>query len=226
MMSGSSNFPLYPMIDILEASFCAYRINDNKILREPVYDMESVDEPIQIKMTNYQLIINHFDKKSLLKITNEDREHAKQSMQVIDHDRTLKLLRGESTTEFVDNIIKEGKEKESKRVKLLLWVPEIYFRVIEKQQFDEAVITSKHIGNIGDKMTVNVEVINKKYIPRLSCWIVTSKNKDNDIIQWFTAKDEYTVSGKYYGIINKLEENPYLRGSKTTMMNRVKLLDK
>jgi hypothetical protein len=220
-------YSTYPVIDILEASFCAYRTNGNTIVRESMFDLEAVgEEKVLTKIPNVQLINEYLENKSSLKITHDDRDYASMAIQTIDHERTLKLLRGENTTEFVDGIIKEGKEEQSNKIKLLLWIPEIFFRISEKEQFEEAILQSDYVGKIGDKLTVDVEVINKKYISRLSCWIVTTKNKDNNVIQWFTAKDECTVSGKYYGIVSKLEENLYLRGAKTTMLNRVKFLDK
>jgi hypothetical protein len=192
-----------------------------------MFDLEAVgEEKVLTKIPNVELINQHLENKSLLKISDEDCDYASMAIQSIDHERTLKLLRGENTTEFVDGIIKEGKEEQSNKIKLLLWVPEIFFRIIEKEQFEEAILQSDYVGKIGDKMTINVEVIRKKYLPKLSCWIVTTKNKENNVIQWFTAKDECTVSGKYFGIVSKLEENPYLRGAKITMLNRVKVLDK
>jgi hypothetical protein len=220
-------YSTYPVIDILKAAFCAYRTNGNTIVRESMFDLEAVgEEKVLTKIPNVELINQHLENKSLLKISDEDCDYASMAIQSIDHERTLKLLRGENTTEFVDGIIKEGKEEQSNKIKLLLWVPEIFFRIIEKEQFEEAILQSDYVGKIGDKMTINVEVIRKKYLPKLSCWIVTTKNKENNVIQWFTAKDECTVSGKYFGIVSKLEENPYLRGAKITMLNRVKVLDK
>jgi len=222
-------YSTYPVIDILEAAFCAYRTNGNTIVRESMFDLEAVgEEKVLTKIPNVQLIDEHLENKSLLKITDDDRDYASMAIQTIDHDRTIKLLRGVNTSEFADNLIKEGKEEQSNKIKLLLWVPEIFFSISEREQFEQAIANSNFVGKIGEKMTVNVEVIRKKYLPKLSCWVVTTKNKDNNVIQWFTSKDECTVSGKYYGVVSKLEENPYFspQGTKITMLNRVKLLDK
>ena len=90
---------------------------------------------------------------------------------------------------------------------------------------------SEYIGKIKDRIGLNIEIVDVKYISKYNIHLVTSVTKDENIVRFFWNKDPDIadiIEGKTVSIVGTIREQEVSKFShcKETVLNRVKISPK
>lgn len=163
-----------------------------------------------------------------LTVTEEDRTNAQDAVLALQQDNMLTLLRGRQVNTFVQSLIDALSKEESTEQDcgLIAFLPNIYNQLKARQQKDESVnelsYTSKALGNVGTKITVDVTVIQSRYLSAYNCWSVFGHDGKGNCVGFLTGKESCTVSGKYTGKIKRVGNDQYHSNAVVTSLNFVK----
>jgi hypothetical protein len=109
---------------------------------------------------------------------------------------------------------------------LMAFLPSMAEQITQRQAREQEVAelaqVSQYLGRIGDKVVVNLTVMNSRYLQQFNCWSVNAKDDKGNLISYLTAKEDCTRSARYSGKIKRTEISKYHNGAQVTTLNFVK----
>lgn len=221
----------YPIIDVVAAACVAFHANGDKIEK---YDASAVPERIYVDYTApavAAVVSNKTRAVTVLEagtLTQADRDEAAEVIQHIQGQVTMGLLSGKKISDFVKELAKALEEESvpSFKVGLLVYAPNVYHTAKAKEaimeQTTELLYTSKPLGPVDAKVTVNFTLIEKRFIHTLGCYSAYGKDDAGNLVSFLTKHEHLCESGKRVGKVKKAAADDWHNGAVVTSLNYVK----
>ena len=157
------------------------------------------------------------------RVTEEEKEEARKAISWI-----LNLSQEEKmVSSYIFNVYKvcEAEYCTSRYYGLLASLIPTYRKHLAKSN-QENNHSSKHIGEIGNRITTNVTIIKRLCFDSVygNCWIILMKDNDGNILKWTTSKrlsEEYK-EGYETKVTGTIKDHDLYRGEKQTSITRCK----
>jgi len=203
--------------DVWGAAVAAQRINGAYVKSSVL----SESDPIMNRQSNRQIV------ESLLKdtftITDEDRAEGKK-VRAFFQAYTFKILKGKALSEFNNTamlISNRDVITSTYDVAVICSLPSSYERGVKQQTVDQRINFAQggHVGTIGDKVNLNVEIVKRIWSEKWMTSFVTGITPEDQVV-FFAFKHELEI-GKTISIQGTVKGQ---REPNTTQLNRVKVI--
>jgi hypothetical protein len=216
---------LFPTLDVLATSVAAYDYNKRSIIRNPV----TIDGMGYV--SNRQLITDYVQGNGGPFIVKDNhREQADGIIAYLEQNVIMQSLKG-TPDRFLSQVSEmlSRKEVNIKEFGIIAWAPHLVDQYQKKDQIRETSsryeYTSRYTGRIGEKVTIDFTLIEKRYIQSTDCYAVYGVNEhDNLVFYWAKTLDKVCEVGKIQGRIKAHREDEYRNDAKVTILNYVKVL--
>jgi hypothetical protein len=215
--------------ELAAMAFAAQRANGTLHKTDVVFDEKTGDTvkvvPNKVLMQNS---IAPTADGNVLDVSAQDRENAEAAITAIQSDIMIKLLKGQKVTDFVQNLNDVlSKETATQRdCGIMAFLPQMYARAQEQAVKQENLVElapgSQYLGKIGDKVTVDFQFIDQRYLQQFNCFAVFGTDGAGNCVSFLTAHKELAKSARLQGKIKRLVEDQYRAGAKVTTLNYVK----
>jgi hypothetical protein len=204
--------------DVWAAACQAQRVNGAYVK----LSVSSESDPSMDQKSNRQLV--ELLLADTTQITDEDREQAK-TVRKYYQAFTFKILKGIKLSEF-DNtamlIANRDIIDSNYDVAVMASLPSCYERGVKRDGVDQRVkfATGGYIGNIGDKVTVTVEILKTMYSQKWNTNYVTGITSDDQAVFFaYNHIDNVEIGNTYtfFGTVKAQRDN-------STQLNRVKVI--
>ncbi len=207
------------------AAVAAQRMNGSYV-KETMYkvDPEMSSNTVIDKRRNRDIMVDLLANPAQL--TVEDIAQGQECRKFLQNDITFRALKNK-LTEFdgsVSKVLAVTEEFDTAKHKLELAVvaclPASHARALERQAVQERVrqTSGDHVGNPGDKVRLDVEIIKSNYSQQWNTWYATAVTPDNRAV-FFAYRQQLSVGAKYtiYGTVKAHRDG-------TTQLNRVSII--
>ncbi len=215
------NKNIYNLDTVLTASVTAYfQLGKKYITAGPIRNKEVVLSLIGA-LDNEEIFVDHVTE-----------EHKKIAQDIKQYYKGLALkAMGGKINDFEQKVLEiiNKDTVEPQEVGIVTSLPKSYFRSIDRDLVNENLFKvskgSKHIGNEGDGLKLQITCLSTSFIQRLGCHIVTALDTNNNIVIFFTGKSP----DQFEGTINvsckvKRHQVSRFHGGNETVVNYVKVI--
>lgn len=207
----------FPTDDVFAAACAAFRIN-GAYLKDTVFDLKGEVVSYSNRTTLVRLLSENVDK-----ITDEDRTQGKLVRQYY-KGLTFKILGDKYVSDFDRTAIECASLEKIEghlQVSVIASLPKCY---IASKQRDEGNMklqnAIEHIGNIGDRVTLGIEVVRSIYSRNYNTYYITAITDDNKTV--FFSYSKAAKIGDKMKIKGTVKSH---RDTACTQLNRVKVID-
>lgn len=215
----------FPTLNVLATAIAAYEFNQRQILRNPV----TVDN--LARFPNRQLITDYVQGNGGPFIVNDF--HIKQAEgvnQYLQQTVIMQSLKG-APDRFLAQLAALIAEQDIavKDFGIVAWAPHLADQYQRKDHIREVGAryerSSRYIGRIGDKITTDFTLIEKRYVKSMDCFVVYGYDADDNLITyWARTLDKVCEVGKISGRIKAHKEDEYHNNARVTVMNYIKVI--
>lgn len=206
---------IWPTMDVVAAACAAQRVN-GQYIKNP-YQLGEENK----RQTNRELVYQFLEDQSF--ITDADRllaEDIKSHYQ----GKTFKILSGGFLTDYDRATMKMLEEEtcpEGYNLAVLASVPASYLKSVARDKADSRTrfATGGYIGKIGDKVTMDVEVLKSVYSKNWNTHYITAINSQDQSV-FFAYKQEISA-GTLLSIKGTVKRH---RDDGVTQLNRVRIV--
>lgn len=205
----------------LVAAILAYRTNQSQVLR---FDNATGTTD------NKQLISNYFLNPVNIPNLEELKQLADSIKESIAHRTTMAVLLGEKNNDFLVSVGKtiEGEKVTSKDFGIIAWAPKLYFDNIRNDEAKEQLrgmgITSKHIGQIGKKISLTFHVTTCRYLQNYDTFMHQGHDGCNNLVMFFNKK-KIAGGAPITARVKSHRKDEKLGNSFVTVLNYVKVVE-
>ena len=213
----------YSADTVWAAASAANRINGG-YFKEHVYEHLEGQPPAIVKRRNREVMMEFLVDPS--KLTEQDIAQGQECRKFLQNDITFRALKGKLTDfdSSTSKVIAVEEEFDSVKHKLELAVvaclPQSHQRTLERQAAQERVrqTSGDLVGNPGDKVQLDVEIIKSNYSQQWNTWYSTAVTPDNRAV-FFAYRQQLGVGAKctIYGTVKAHRDG-------TTQLNRVSII--
>lgn len=205
---------VWPTMDVVAAACAAHRVNGRYV------KYKSSDENAQ--KTNRVLVYGFLEDTS--SITDMDRKQA-EDIKLFYNGYTFKVLAGDYLNNFdltIMKILEEENSTDGYNIAVLASVPASYLRAKEINEAERRARFAQggFIGNVGDNITMDVEVLKSVFSPKWNTNYITAINNTDQVV-FFTYRHKLML-GTLLSIKGKVKSH---RDGSVTQLNRVKVLE-
>ena len=211
--------PYFLTSDVIEAACAVFRLNNGKIVRDS-------DEEVKDKaQTSKAMLEAHFTGDTKLDITDEDKSLAIDSVQYVQQRIMMDALVNKDTTEFIGDVsnLTHDDTISVRDFGRIVWLPKIYKQMFAADQTKNDInfyaLSSKHVGKLGEKITVEFTPLSSRWSRDYNCWRQIGVDANNNLIS-FLSKNQF--SGKIQGKIKHQGTSKFYGNGKVTYLNYVK----
>ena len=212
----------FPTLESIATAIAAYDYTDKRIVRAKITDGLA---------PNRELITNYMSGNGAPFVVNDfHRKEADGIITYLQQTVIVQSLKG-SPDRFLAQIAELVTQQEVavKDFGILAWAPKLVDDYQKKDHVRELSAryehSSRYVGRIGDKITTDFTLIEKRYIKSMDCYVVYGYNTgDNLIMYWARSLDKVCEVGKISGRIKAHNEDEYRGKARVTVMNYVKVL--
>jgi hypothetical protein len=190
----------------------AYRLNGNKYFK--------VGQVPAGQKTNQELVREIIDDTSML--TEEDREQGQQVRDYISKVVTVATLKGtlDSWGQEMARVSQLDVVETSYDLHIIVSLPQTYARYLERERVHDRLnqTNTDYVAHLGDKIELDVEVLENKYSQKWATYYVTVVDTSNRA--WYFAHRQSLKKGEQYtirGTVKRLAD-------RMVQLNRVKLV--
>ncbi len=165
----------------------------------------------------------HF-KGQEVSVTDADREMADTVVSYVQQRATIDALTGAKVSVFVQDVVELANTKDinERQFGRIVWLPKLYVDMTArddvKQELAHYTITSKYVGKIKDKLTINFTPLTVNYSRDYNCYRHLGHDGHGNLIG-FLSKAQH--SGPIKGHIKKHSTSTYHGNAKVTYLNYV-----
>lgn len=214
--------------EALAVAIYAFRANNNMVVRD-MYHNDHVE-----MFPNKAYLIKHFiDSSSSLnisafEITDELLAEADNVKQQLEYIVTMSVLIQGRTNPFTEDCAKlvSADSVGTKHFGTLVWIPKL---VSDNQAKETAKIrsaqlehSSKYIGKLSDRIELNFNLIEKRYINNINCWAAYGHTDEGNLVKFLTKYEELCNNGTIRGRIKEITRDTYRNNAQVTSLNHVK----
>ena len=206
------------------AAVAAQRMNGSYVKESVMVYDESTQSNTVIKRRNRDIMADILANPAVL--TVEDIAQGQECRKFLQNDITFRALKGKLTDfdSSTSKVIAVEDEFDTVKHKLELAVvaclPASHARALERQAVQERVrqTSGDHVGQPGDKVQLDVEIIKSNYSQQWNTWYATAVTPDNRAV-FFAYRQQLGVGAKctIYGTVKAHRDG-------TTQLNRVSVL--
>lgn len=206
---------IYPTMDVVAAACAAQRIN-GAYIKAP---FQLGDE--NPRKTNRELVYSFLE--DISNIQDCDRQQA-EDIKTFYKGYTFKVLSGAYLSEFDRNTMKMLEEEftpEGYNVAVLASVPSSYLKAKKRDEADRRARFAQGglIGNVGDKVQMDVEVLKSIYSKNWNTYYISAINSQDQAV--FFAYKQEIAPGTLLHIKGTVKRH---REDGVTQLNRVKVI--
>lgn len=201
----------YDTKEVIAVSQAIFREAGNQIVREGL-------------VSSRDRLDTHFNESAKIAVLDEDRELADTILTYVQQRTTMDALTGAKVAPFVREVVAlVEKDTISERdFGRIVWLPKLYTDMLGKddvkQELAHYTTTSKFVGKIKDKLTVNFTPMSYSYNRDYGCWRHLGHDGNGNLIG-FLSKQK--MSGAITGRVKKQETSRYNGNAKVTYLNYV-----
>ena len=216
----------YPVAMVWAAAMAAHRVNDNRYIKVPEWNTQA-EPPVLKFRTNREVfteLLNNPDR-----LDAGDIQAGKECQDWVRGDFTVKALKGQ-LSEFdlsVQKVIAIETEFDSNLDRLALAIvpclPASQARGVARADTDSRLrqTVNQHVGSVGDKITLDIEVLRANYSQNYNTWFVTAVDSENRSVFFsYRAPLEMGAKVQVRGTVKAHRDNA------TTQLNRVTIINK
>ena len=186
--------------EILSASIVASQFNEVYVKTSGSYDIDE-GEFKKTAFSNKEILIGVLTNYRHL-ITNKIFQEAKDIMAQLENKFAYKIL-SDNLTEFESGIAKflnDDNSLSSHVFGIAAYVPTYYNTDTKDDELKERSTQSGHLGQIGDKINTEIEILSSKYIATTqyggSGYMINAITTDNHRLSFFTSNEDIANSKK------------------------------
>ena len=211
----------FPTDDVFAAACAAFRIN-GAYLKDTVFDDKGEVVSYSNRTTLVRLLSENVDK-----ITDEDRTQGKLVRQYY-QGLIFKIIGGKYISDFDRTAIECASLEKIEghlQVSVIASLPKCYLIAKQRDEGNMKLQNAiEHIGNIGDRVTLGIEVVRSIYSRNYNRYYITAITDDNKAVLFSFSKaakigDKLKIKGTV-----KTHSTEY-SGSKYTRLNRVIIVE-
>ena len=207
----------YNADDVWGAAVQAQRINGSYVKLTMISESDPTLTKLSNRMIVEKLLADPFT------ITDEDREQGKK-VRAFFQAYTFKILQGKALNEFNNTamlISNRDVITSTYDVAVIASLPSSYERGVKQQTVDQRINFAQggHVGTIGDKVNLTVEVVKRIWSEKWMTSFVTGITPEDQVV-FFAFKHELEI-GKTISIQGTVKGQ---REPNTTQLNRVKVI--
>ena len=212
----------FPTDDVFAAACAAFRIN-GAYLKDTVFNDKGEIVNYSNRTTLVRLLSENVDK-----ITDEDRTQGKIVRQYY-QGLTFKIIGGKYISDFDKSAMEFAgleKIKDALQVSVISSLPKCYLIAKQRDEGNMKLQNAiEHIGNIGDRVTLGIEVVRSIYSRNYNTYYITAITDDNKAVLFsFSKEAKIGDKLKIKGTV-KMHGEEYALNNKYTQLNRVKIVD-
>ena len=223
----------HSLLDILSASFAAYRINGDYYKETRRFE----ESPTQF--SNKDSIGQQFSDKEFtppdwqqMTITNADMENAVESIKWINKEFAMQII-ADTLSDYMKSLINclNTKELEIDTFGVVAVTPKIYFEGVKKKSIKKTLKDtyreSKHISTIGSVFEGAFTLHEIKFVDKFTCHVLNGSHEGN-LISFFKSFDQTKelpkegTTFKIKAIVKRHGEN-FITKFPETILNYVKI---
>jgi hypothetical protein len=216
----------YPVALIWAAAVAAHRINDNRYIKAPEWDHQA-DPPVLKFKTNREVFAELLVDPTQL--TAEDYQAGQECLDWVRGDFTVKALKGQ-LSEFdlsVQKVVAVEENFDSNLDRLALAIvpclPASQARGQARAETDLRLrqTANEYIGRVGEKVSLEVEVLRASYSTNYNVWFITAVDSQNRSVFFsYRTPIEAGPGAKIRGTVKAHRDN------NTTQLTRVTVINK
>ena len=202
-------------VDLLALAIIAQRINGEYLKRggasdfvTKIEDGEEVQRYERVKSSN-RFVIETVQQIDPNIITDELRAEAEAMLHSLEMDFMFKVL-GDNMNDFESSIhqfISDVDDFEPRmHIGVVAYLPAYIERENKQKELTERSIGSAYLGNKGEAITANIEIINKRQATAWAGWNVNAITTDGDRVSFFTTKDDLANKEGVFKIAAKIKD--------------------
>ena len=202
-------------VDLLALAIIAQRINGEYLRRggashfvTKIEDGEEVQRYERVKSSN-RFVIETVQQIDPNIITDELRAEAEAMLHSLEMDFMFKVL-GDNMNDFESSIhqfISDVDDFEPRiHIGVVAYLPAYIEREKKQKELTERSIGSAYLGNKGEAITANIEIINKRQATAWAGWNVNAITTDGDRVSFFTTKDDLANKEGVFKIAAKIKD--------------------
>ena len=223
----------HSLLDILSASFAAYRINGDYYKETRRFE----ESPTQF--SNKDSIGQQFSDKEFtppdwqqMTITNADMENAVESIKWINKEFAMQII-ADTLSDYMKSLITclNTKELSKEDFGIIAVTPKIYFEGVKKKSvkktLKDSYRESKHISTIGSVFEGAFTLHEIKFVDKFTCHVLNGSHEGN-LISFFKSFDqtkELPKEGTTFKIKSKVKRHGenFITKFPETILNYVKI---
>ncbi len=218
----------FKTLDAVAAAVIAFKQNANKIEKYDTPAMAATEyhpaTPMVVSNKSRALAVL----ASGVPIAQEYLDEAAEIINYLQSQVTMSVLSGKKVSDFTRDLVTafENDTVPQFKLGLLLYAPNTWHtgkaRDAITEETTECLYTSQPLGYVGDKVTVNFTMLEKRYIQSLDCFAVYGKDDKGDLISFLTKHEKLAASGTYTGKVKSAGNDQYHNNAMVTSLNYVK----
>lgn len=208
-------------------AIAAYEYNKKTILRAS-FKMNGKDHH-----ANRLLIENYLeDRESPFTVKESHDERAAECVRYLQHTLMLKTLTEPRGNNFLSSVVGLLSKEEifAKDLGILSWAPKLMDQCQEQDQVREISArferSSGYLGKPKEKITVNFNLIERRYVPNMNCYAVYGYSDcGNLVFYWARSLDRVIEKGQLEARVKEHKTDSYHNNARVTFLNYVKVFE-
>lgn len=212
--------------DLAALAFMAQRMNgtlhrDTRVFDQESQDWRDVKPNKEIMRENFELAVRP---------SAEDYEQADAAINAVQGDAVLRILKGQRVNDFGHALVELTKQETAteRDCGLMVFLPKTYITQQAREARDLKITsfanTSEYLGRVGDKVTVDFVMIDKRFLQQYNCWSVFGRDAAGNAVAFLTQHESLARDGRIQGKIKRTEVDSYRAGARVTGLNYVKAI--
>ena len=208
-------------LEALAVAEYAMIVNNNQIIRVN----DSVRKP------NLQYLFEHFGidvHAGSVPVTDSLLTVAEDIKKYFEYYQVMATLKSVRVSKFQTKIVEliSRPTVSSKDFGLLIWAPKVYADVLRRDSAKQLLLSkahsSRHLGQEGEKITVDFTLVEQRYV---RAWLVYSAlgyDAHGNIIRFMSKHKDRCATGRYSARVKDHWHDHFLNGAQITILNHVR----
>ena len=220
----------YMTVDVVAAAIMAYKQNGNKIEKysypgTPATDLADAVSQVVSNRDHINRILDNVET-----IPTEMRVEAETCIKYLKNSLLMSVLGGLVVTSFFKKLCENIENEVSGRssIGVLLYAPNTYYTALNcdevKEKTNEYAFTSQVLGKVGDKISLDFVLLEKRYIQRMDCYSAYGHDRNGNLISFLTKHALLVADGKIRAKVKTSGADRWHNNAIVTSLNFVKVV--
>jgi hypothetical protein len=221
----------YMTVDVVAAAIMAYKQNGNKIEKysypvRPTNDRTNVDGIVVPNRDHINRILGNVET-----IPSEMRVEAEACITYLKNSFLMSVLGGTAVTSFFKALHSAIENEVSGRssIGVLMHAPSMYYTGLRhdevKEKTNENTFTSQVLGKVGDKISLDFVLLEKRYIQLMNCYSAYGHDGRGNLVSFLTKHEKLVTDGKICAKVKNGGADRWHNNAIVTSLNFVKVAE-